>query len=139
MQFILVEEEGTDDVSIELLPSCLLHQDLDLITGKGRTVDPVRGYGVKKIGNGDDAGAQGGSSTCQTLGVAVAIPFFVMAAGDLDSHFKEEVVAVLTAHRFQCLGADLGMGLYDHEFLAVQFPGLEIDGQVIDDEDPCLA
>ena len=95
------------------------------LVGEGGLIDAFAGDRIEDIGQGHQAGGHRDGIAGQGIGVAAAVPFLVVVAGDLLGDGEE-------FDRLFCIGfglgdgvaAQFGMGLHDFEFFRAQLAGL---------------
>ena len=106
-----------------MLPRLGLDERAGLLGGPGFFVGALAGEGVKHIGNRHDACCQRNGLAHQALGVATAVPFFVVA----QRHFMRQGQHAATV-RANDFSADFRVAAHHVPFLGRELAGLLQDG-----------
>ena len=85
--------EGCDAAGAELGAGFVVEFGEGVAGGSGGAVDAGGEHGVEGVGDVDDAGAEGDVFACESVGVAVAVPAFVVVADGGDGVSEEAEAA----------------------------------------------
>ena len=112
LEVCLAFQERVDHLGIEVTAAAFEDDGSGFFVRHGFFVGTTRAQGVVHVGDGDDAGGEGDAVAAPAVGVAAAVPFFVVAAGDFAGQLEEVVFAQLAADGFEAGVADGGV-LFD--------------------------
>ena len=121
-------QEGGCDVRIEMRASAFLDDPCCGFVGKGRLVYPLADQGVIDVRERHEPCRQGYFVRAQSSRVSRAVPFFMMAPGNLPGVVQEgggRIEELFTS--MYRVAAEGGVSLHDLELLGTQFPGLQQD------------
>ena len=131
--------ERVEHLGIEVAPHAVLDDVHRLLVGKGRLVGAAGGERVVDVGEGHDPGLNGNGFAGESLGISLAVPFFVVRQGDHACHLQQRVpewrseprraaeqfgVLALVAEDF---GTDDAVLLHDLPFVGSELARLEQD------------
>ena len=86
LDFGLIHEERVHDVGVEVGAAAAADDVVAGVQGHGVSIAALGGYGVEHVGDGHDAGAQRYVRAAQALGIALAVPLFMVVERDLMRH-----------------------------------------------------